>query len=179
MMTSSDGAPGAGELRKLAEELGLDWISSIEVESLDPELVSRAPFQFAKTNLILPLRMERGRLIAATARPLNIEAQDDLRLVYGAPVELVVAETGTLQDAINRAYDLSADSAHETMDDIQEDEDLDSLVSAMPGDLLETSDEAPVIRLLNSVLVQAVKEKASDIHIEPYERGLASCSVAG
>ncbi|HEB72366.1 MAG TPA: type II secretion system protein GspE [Nitrospirae bacterium] len=171
-----DDSPAGGEgksLKEMAGELGLEWIEFIEVEHLDLELISKASFQFAKANLILPLKIEDDNLVAATARPLDTQPLDDLRLLYCMPVKPVVAPEDVMIEAINRAYDLSADSAGEIIDDIQEEGDIDSLLHGLPEDLLETSAEAPVIRLVNSILVQAVKEKASDIHIEPYERELA------
>ncbi len=158
---------------KIAAKLGLPWLDKVNVEELDRELISRTSFQFAKSNILLPLKEEDGRLIVALANPFNTQPLDDLRLIYDLPVETVVVDGETLLDAINRAYDLSADSASEIIDDIAVDEDLDAIVHGLPEDLLETSAEAPVIRLVNSILLQAAKEKASDIHIEPYERDIA------
>ena len=160
-------------LRSLAREFGYGWLDEIDVEKLDRDLLARTSFQFARANLVLPLRTRGGGVVVATARPLDIEPLDDLRVLYGAPVEIVVADEATLKEAINRAYDLSAGSAREIMDTITEEDGLGTLTHGLPADLLETSEEAPVIRLVNSILVQAAKEKASDIHIEPYERELA------
>jgi len=111
--------------------------------------------------------------LVATANPLDTAPLDDLRLIHGAPVDVVVTSEAELVDAVNRAFDLSAHSAGEVMDDIGDKEGLDALIHGLPQDLLEASAEAPVIRLVNSLLVQAVKENASDIHLEPYERELA------
>lgn len=164
---------GGKSLKELADELGLEWIEFIEAERLDLELISKVSFQFAKANLILPLKIDNDHLVAATARPLDTQPFDDLRLLYNMPAKPVVAPADVMIEAINRAYDLSADSANEIIDDIEEEGDIDSLLHGLPQDLLETSAQAPVIRLVNSIMVQAVKDKASDIHIEPYERELA------
>jgi general secretion pathway protein E len=77
-------------------------------------------------------------------------------------------------DAINRAYDMASGSASELMDGLDE-ERLDLMATDLdePRDLLESDDEAPIIRLVNSLLFQAAKDRASDIHIEPFERDLA------
>lgn len=163
---------GAAGPEELAGELGLEYAETIDINTVDPEVVSRASFQFAKASLTLPMRMEEGELIAATARPLDVQATDDLRVIYGAPVRLVVAAEKTVIDAINHAFDLSADTTRDIIDDIEEEGDIDAALHALPEDLLETSAAAPVIRLVNSVLAQAVKARASDIHIEPYERDL-------
>ncbi|MBI5816331.1 MAG: type II secretion system ATPase GspE [Nitrospinae bacterium] len=159
--------------RAIADELGLGWIEAVDVKSLDPELVARTPFQFARDNILLPLKLEEGRLVVATGRPDDPRPMADLRLIYGVPVEAVATDLDGLMDAINKAYDMSAGSANEIMSDIAGEADLSAIVHDLPEDLLETSAEAPVIRLVNSILVQSAKEKASDIHIEPYERDLA------
>ncbi|MGK7345702.1 MAG: type II secretion system ATPase GspE [Candidatus Nitrospinota bacterium M3_3B_026] len=161
-----------GELAALAERLGYEWLDDIDVEELDLDLFSRTSFQFARASLVLPLREEEAELVVATARPLDVQPLDDLRLLYGKPVKIAVADEQTLTDAINKAYDMSANTAREIIDNITEEEDINQLVHGLPEDLLETSEEAPVIRLVNSVLVQAAKERASDIHVEPYERDL-------
>ena len=165
-------SPQGEETRRLAMELGMQWRDSVSPETVDRELLAKTSYQFAKANLVLPLSAGEGRIIAATGRPLDTQPLDDLRLLYGLPVEAVAADPVALAEAINRAYDLSAVTASEVMDEIGEGENLDSLISGLPEDLLETSAEAPVIRLINSLLAQAVKERASDVHIEPYEREL-------
>ncbi|HJM82116.1 MAG TPA: type II secretion system ATPase GspE [Nitrospinota bacterium] len=159
-------------LKKLTDELGLQWLDNVDTNSVDIELAEKISFQFAKSNLILPLRKEEGKLQAVSADPLDTQTLDDLRLLFKSPVEVSVTDPDRMMDLINKVYDMSSQSANKTMDDIGEEEDLDSLLHSLPEDLLETSAEAPVIRLVNSVLVQAVKEKASDIHLEPYERDL-------
>jgi general secretion pathway protein E len=87
---------------------------------------------------------------------------------------VVVAPGPLIVDQINRIYDLASGSASELMDGLEE-ERLDLLATELeePRDLLDADDEAPIIRLVNSLLFQAVKDRASDIHIEPFERDLA------
>jgi len=166
-------SPTESPNRAIADELGIEWLDFVDIKALDPELVAKTPFQFARDNLILPLRIEGGRLYAATGKPDDPSPLSGLRLIYGAPVIAIATDADALQEAINRAYDMTAGSAKETMSDIAGEGDLSAIVHDLPEDLLETSAEAPVIRLVNSILVQAAKEKASDIHIEPYERELA------
>src|SRR5439155_1091707 len=110
----------------------------------------------------------------ALADPAALAALDDLRLLYRAPLRPLVVPAPALRDAITRAYDATARSAADTMDAI-EGERLDLVASELdePPDLLEAGDDTPVIRLVNALLAQAVKDGASDIHIEPWERGLA------
>ncbi|VAX17046.1 General secretion pathway protein E [hydrothermal vent metagenome] len=165
--------PAVQSQEDIAQKLGLQWIDKIEIALLDRDLVSRTSFQFAKANVLLPIKVEDGELVVVSANPLNVQPLDDLRLVYDMPVKIVVADADVVMEAVNKVYDLSADSANQIIDDIAGEENLDALVSGLPVDLLETSAEAPVIRLVNSIMMQAAKEKASDIHFESYERELA------
>ena len=159
--------------RALAETAGLPFAAALP----DPparELIAVLPMPFARRHLVLPLARDAAGLAVALADPAALAALDDLRVLYGAPVRALVAPAPALRDAITRAYDAAARSAADTMDAI-EGERLDLVAGELdePPDLLEAGDDTPVIRLLNALLAQAVKDGASDIHVEPYERGLA------
>jgi len=159
--------------RALAETAGLPFAATLP----DPparELIAVLPMPFARRHLVLPLARDAAGLAVALADPAALAALDDLRVLYGAPVRALVAPAPALRDAITRAYDAAARSAADTMDAI-EGERLDLVAGELdePPDLLEAGDDTPVIRLLNALLAQAVKDGASDIHVEPYERGLA------
>jgi general secretion pathway protein E len=138
------------------------------------ELLAALPMPFARRHLVLPLAHDAAGLAVAVADPAALAALDDLRFVYRAPLRPVVVPAPVLRDAITRAYDAAARSAAATMDAIEE-ERLDLVAGELdePSDLLEAGDETPVIRLVNALLAQAVKDGASDIHVEPYERALA------
>ena len=112
-------------------------------------------------------------VVLATADPGSLGPLDDMRVLLRRPIRVVVAPGPLIVDAINRIYDLASGSASELMDDLDE-ERLDLLATELdePRDLLDADDEAPIIRLVNSLLFQAVKDRASDIHIEPFERDL-------
>jgi general secretion pathway protein E len=106
----------------------------------------------------------------ATGDPSNLAVLDELR-GRGLPLELVLVPSPAVLEAINHLYSRVTGSAQEVVMEL-EGEDLSTIATELnePRDLLDLTDEAPVIRLLNSILFQAVKERASDIHIEPYER---------
>ena len=93
--------------------------------------------------------------------------------LFGAPVSVVAVPRAVLLDTLNRLYSRLSGSAQEVVEEL-EGEELSALAGSFnePRDLMELTDEAPVIRLLNSILFQAVKERASDIHLEPFEREL-------
>ncbi len=153
----------------LCRELGLDFIKDIPVNDISADLIRDLPINYAKTQGILPYRIESDTVIALTSNPLNTKALDDLRILFGKRVRPLVSTSQRVQDAINRVYEKST-AALNGMDEIDEDEmDLEDPII----DLLEAGeDDAPVIKLVNSLLFRAVKEKASDIHIEPYEKDM-------
>ena len=153
----------------LCSELGLDFIKDIPVNDISPDLIRDLPINYAKTQGILPYRAEGDSIIALTSNPLNTKALDDLRILFGKRIRPLVSTSQRVQDAINRVYEKST-AALNGMDEIEEDEmDLEDPII----DLLEAGeDDAPVIKLVNSLLFRAVKEKASDIHIEPYEKDM-------
>ncbi len=148
----------------------MEAISAIKEEDIEPSLVKGIPLSFAKGNMIMPLRAENGYLVAAVADPRGILALRDLSQRLGLQPLPMSAAPGLVIDAINRFYGQMG-SAEEVMGNIAG-EDLSSVASEFekPRDILELAEEAPIIRLLNAILQQAVKERASDIHIEPYER---------
>src|SRR5205823_3490545 len=160
--------------RALAEAAGLPFAPAPPALPAR-ELTAVLPMPFARRHLVLPLARDAAGLAVALADPAALAALDDLRLLYRAPLRPLVVPAPALRDAITRAYDATARSAADTMDAI-EGERLDLVASELdePPDLLEAGDDTPVIRLVNALLAQAVKDGASDIHIEPWERGLAS-----
>ncbi len=172
-LTKVLGAREESEQAKVAESLGLVYHDKVSTDSIDRDLLVKIPFSFARENSLLPVKEKNGSLLVLTSHPERMEPLGDLRLLYGMPIEIEMADEEELVIAINSAYDMSARGASDVMDDINtEGEDLDTLLHAIPEDLLSTSAEAPVIRLVNSLLVQAAKENVSDIHIEPFEREL-------
>lgn len=150
----------------------MERIEAIGDSDIDLALVREVPLSFARNNLILPLRGESGVLRAAVADEKGALALREIALKHGLKPLPVQAGTGIILDAINRVYG-QIGNAREVMENIAG-EDLASVATAFesPRDLLELTEEAPIIRLLNALLQQAVKEGASDIHIEPYEQEL-------
>jgi general secretion pathway protein E len=157
----------------LAARLDLAFLEEIDDSQVETPLLHKLPLAFARSRQLLPLRVEEGTLLVAMGDPTDLLALDELRDLYGVTPQGVVVPPKELQDAINRLYTRLAGSAQEVVEEL-EGEDLSTIATelAHPRDLLDLTDEAPVIRLLNSILFQAVKERASDIHIEPFEREL-------
>jgi general secretion pathway protein E len=161
--------------RALAQEYWLPFQAHVDEHTLDNELVARIPINYAKKNRLLPLSTDGSSIVVAVADPSNYEALDDLHVLFGKPIAPVVAPAEVINEAINRAYDQAATTtAHDLMINLEE-ERLDLVASELaqePHDLLEANDAAPIIKLVNGLLSQAVKDRASDIHIEVFERDL-------
>jgi general secretion pathway protein E len=161
------------DIEQIASRLGVPFQAEIDDSIIDSALVGRLPLNFARNNFLLPLREEEGEIVAASADPANLLALDEMAGVFGLPVSVIAVPRPVLVDAVNRLYARLSNSAQEVVEEL-EGEELSSVATSFnePRDLMELTDEAPVIRLLNSILFQAVKERASDIHIEPFERDL-------
>jgi general secretion pathway protein E len=151
----------------------LPYSSTITLGAQASELFARVPLTFAKQHQFLPLAYENGTVTAAIVDPCAIYALDDLRLLLGMPIEPIVVPKPALQEALSQAYDQAARSTQELLNTLDEKAfDLDGAAWQEPQDLLEAEDDAPIIRLVNSLFAQAIKERASDIHIEPFEQEL-------
>lgn len=160
--------------RSLSLKLNVPYVPTLREEKVDLPLISRVSIAFSKKNKIIPLKIENGILCVATADPLNYEALDDLRLILGCRVvEPVLSSEREVMKAINFFYEQSADSPEEmiqSLDAASSDQLLHELEET--ADILEVDEEAPVIKLVNLILSQAIKERASDIHIEPFQKEL-------
>ena len=163
-------------LQALAIQFELPWLPHLEVTQVTHELIKKVPIHFARRYRVLPLKIEDDAVVVATTDPMETAALDDLRLLLGMPVKAVLTSSMSLITCLNRAYDevTSPTNAEKVMEDLAAGENLDQLAHALdePQDLLDATDEAPIIRLVNSVLFQAVRQRASDIHFESFERGL-------
>ena len=146
----------------------------VNPSEVDADLATRIPISFAKAHGLLPIRQNGEQLEVLMCDPLLTDPLDDLRFLFpDLQIRPILATQRAILSCINTVFDRgSAEEVAATMDE----DDLDDLASevlAEPEDLLDSSEEgAPIIRLVNSLLQQAVKERASDIHIEPYEREL-------
>jgi general secretion pathway protein E len=161
--------------RALAQEYRLPFEAHIDEHALDTTLLSKVPINYAKKNRLLPLASADGAVTVAIADPANYEPLDDLHVLFGMTISPVVVPGQIIDEAINRAYDqATTTSAADLMIDLEE-EGLDAVASELAHetrDLLESDDAAPIIKLVNGILSQAVKDRASDIHIESFETEL-------
>ena len=155
-------------LQALCKELQVDFLKDIPVNDIPVDLVRNIPINYAKNHEVLPFKDEGDQVVVLVSNPLNNKPLDDLQALFGKKIRPLITTSARVQDAINKVYEKST-AALEGLDEMEEgDYDLEDPII----DLLEADDDAPVIKLVNTLLFRAVKEKASDIHIEPYERDM-------
>ena len=148
----------------LAEECGLPFQGRIDVDGVPLDSALKLPITWAKSHKVLVLGEDDDLVRVACGDPFDTAALDDVRAAFGRPVEAVVATPETVLDAINRVYERADQKGTELGGD-QKASNEDEL-----QDILDSDDEAPIIRWVNTLFFQAVKERASDIHIEPEEK---------
>ena len=155
-----------------ADALGLTRAEAIDPAAIAPDVLARVSMQQCRRGRLLPVALEDGRLVVATSDPYRIGPLDDLRVIYGVEVDPVVVPESALLDAVNRAFDLATNAAADVVNDLRGSGTLAERAAELSEapDLLEAEDAAPIIRLVNSLIYQAAKDGASDIHIEPFER---------
>ena len=160
----------------LSRQFGLEYLERLSDQVLDPGLCKQVPISFAKQYQLVPLRKENGLALVASADPVNFYPIEDLSRLLQSEIKLMVSSSEEVVNTINRIYDRINSNAEGVIDDLAEEggDNLSLLAQEIeePEDLLEASEEAPIIRFANSLMFQAVKERASDIHIEPFEKDL-------
>jgi general secretion pathway protein E len=150
----------------------METIDRINDEDIELSLLEELPLSFVKGNVFLPLHRQGNELLAAVADNKGTFALMDMARTYNLKPRALLAPKEVILDAINRLYSRTS-RVNEVMGDIKG-EDLSMVATEFesPKDLLELTEEAPIIRLFNALLMEAVKERASDIHVEPYEKGI-------
>ncbi|MBW2447717.1 MAG: type IV-A pilus assembly ATPase PilB [Deltaproteobacteria bacterium] len=148
-------------------------VPSIDLEDFepDPDVLELIPEDVAMKHSVVPVNRAGSTLVLATADPANIIAIDDIKFLTGYNVDVVVASEDSIKSAIDRWYDrgdmladVMADFDDSDIDVISDEDDVDV------NQLAAESEDAPVVKLVNLILTDAIKRVASDIHIEPYEK---------
>jgi type IV pilus assembly protein PilB len=159
----------------LSQRYGVPAINLGEVE-VDESIISIIPPEVARKYTILPVSKAGAKLTIAMVDPTNVFAMDDVKFMTGYNVEPVVASDSSLRASIDQYYGSTHSiELKKVMEDLTDTEDADLEVLEEEEDLdleaLEAeSEEAPVVRLVNIIMTDAIKKGASDIHIEPYEK---------
>ena len=155
----------------LASYYELDYRENFDDIAVVREFTEFIPIRYAKKNVFFPLKKDRNNLEVAITNPELSHPLDDLARHFKCHIEPVISHKQAVLDLINRAYDESSASTEEAVDQLDSEETFENILAVEePEDLLDATDEEPVKRLVNSLLWQAAKDEASDVHIDPTPR---------
>jgi type II secretion system protein E len=159
-------------LRAFADELGMKYVE-LKNFTIDPELLNLFPTSTIYRHSLLPLRRENGRIEVATSDPFDLEALDELSSLSNLRLEPVLARHDDVVQFIKEKLGVGGDTINELVKQkTDDDDDYLAEASRADGELAEMAQQASVIRLVNELLLEALQQQASDVHIEPGERGL-------
>jgi general secretion pathway protein E len=148
--------------RALAEECGLGFAEDIDVDAIATADATRIPLGYARAHRLLVLKENEDSVELCCGDPLDTAAIDDVRATFGKRLIVTVAPPAVVNEAINRVYERQDNTSDLEGGEHADDDDA--------IDILESDDDAPIIRWVNSLFARAAKERASDIHIEPEEK---------
>src|SRR5262245_16743307 len=160
----------------LSRQYGIQSITLSQLD-VDPEVLKLVPEQIARKYEVLPIKRQGNQLTLAMGDPTNVFALDDVAFMTNLQVVPVVASQAAIRAAIDRSYDSKGgiadivsemEGAANDVELVEGEEDAATKVDVF--ELKESADEAPVVRLINMILVDAIRRGASDIHLEPYEK---------
>ena len=159
----------------LARQFQVEAVDLSDVE-VDPKILRLVPPEFASKHLVFPLRRVGRTLTVAMADPTDLNVVDDLKFITRFDIEPVVAGEYSLRQAIERHYDITTARLGNLLEELEEQEvelvEDEEEEEFSASQLRAQVEDAPVVRLINGLLTDAVRRGASDIHIEPYEREL-------
>jgi type IV pilus assembly protein PilB len=161
----------------LSRQYGIQSITLSQLD-IDPEVLKLVPEQIARKYEVLPIKRQGNEITLAMADPTNVFALDDVGFMTNLQVVPVVASQAAIRAAVDRCYDATGSGMAEIVSEmegaaadvelVEGEEEISAKVDVF--ELKESADEAPVVRLINMILVDAIRRGASDIHLEPYEK---------
>jgi len=146
-------------------QLGIPHMD-LDKHFIDPDIPNLISEDLARRHMLIPVKKDNGRLVVAMADPLNIFAIDDIKIATGMQIEPVIATSKDILAAIDQYY--GKKNAEQAIEEFKKQYDISS-ISEIDDETLSEINNAPVVRLVNSIIKQAINSKASDIHIEPFE----------
>jgi type II secretion system protein E len=160
-------------LEALGEQMSIAVVDLAQI-TIDRDLLKLMPTRLVHKRGLIPIEKTADTLRVATADPYDYTAIDELRMLTGLKVDPVLASATEIQRLIRQHFGVGGSTIDEMIEDQPEDEDVELLSDSVDenGDLVEMAQEATVVRLVNEILTEAIRDKASDIHIEPYEHTL-------
>ena len=148
----------------LADQLGVDFVNLKDI-SISQEAIRKIPAKFAYHYKIIPVSFENDTLTVALTEPLDIHVLDDIGLVVKSKLKSVLASESDILEAIRKYYGVGAETIEKMMDTV----DVQKIPETSTEDIQEIDSEASIGKFINQILLEAYKDRATDIHIEPFE----------
>jgi len=156
-------------LQIYSEQLSIPLIDLSEVQ-IDTQLLNETPSKVVYRDRVIPIDRHDGTIRVATSNPFNLYAFDELRMLMRAKVETVLATSEEISRVIKEHFGVGGHTVEAMIG--HSDVEVVSEVDADNADLIEQAQEATVVKLVNEILLEAIRDRASDIHVEPYEDDL-------
>ncbi|NLY75408.1 MAG: type II secretion system ATPase GspE [Firmicutes bacterium] len=157
-------------IETLEFQLGIPHVI-LSKRRIDPDVLALVPENIAKKYRVFPVEKQGKRLVLAVLDPTDVYALDELRLMLNQEIQPVIVTEEDLNQAFSYYYGITG-SVQEVFKDLDVQIEEEEVEDQGPGDLEAMVEDAPIVRLVNLIITQAVKERASDIHLEPTEREL-------
>lgn len=156
----------------IAKQFGLPTVDLYNFE-VDPEAVKLVPKQVCIKHVVVPVSKAGKSLVVAFADPSNIYVKDDLSLLTRCKIEVVVASEPSILATIEKRYGNSSSNIENIVSEIEESDDIINSAGPVKAEVVDddpNADEGPIVKFVNAMLTDAIRHRASDIHIEPYEK---------
>lgn len=148
---------------------GIPYIS-LKDKDIEPLVIQKVPAKFSSHYQIIPVEFTDNKLVIAMVDPLDTRTLDDLRLLLGIEVRGVLASETEILEAIRKYYGVGAETLERM---IAQNPPIEKTRSHMPQDLGALSEDASIIKFVNQILSEAIKDRATDIHLEPFQNEMA------
>jgi general secretion pathway protein E len=166
--TLSEGAMFAA----LAESMGLPFVEELCGRDLDAELLGQVPMDFCQRTRVIPVARHPEGIQVATADPTDYQPLDDIRVLLNEEVQILVVSPGQIDRAIQEYFEQSKDMTSKVLEDLPDSVEGAVEVQEIAEDLLDVGQKSPVVLLVRSIIFDAIKARASDVHLEPYGKSL-------
>ncbi len=158
--------------KSLAVQFGMPIYTDLSTFQLSKEFYKKIPYSFVKKNLLIPFHLENGTVLTAVSDPLNLEPLEELRLMLDSPIKAVYSPKDLIIAAIHDCYEREHGAASQLMAHLSDQSDENKEDIAVYDLLDDQHTQAPIIKLINLIITEAIQQGASDIHFEPYEDSL-------
>jgi type IV pilus assembly protein PilB len=160
-------------VQALSEQMGMKVVELSDI-TITPELQTKVTESMAQLYRVVPVHFEGNRLTVATCDPQNITIQDELRSLLGYEIRTVISTESEIKKTLEKYYESDKDTINNLIDELNSDKELKKAIESVESgkhdlNVEDLADSAPVRKLLNMVLLLAIKDHASDIHFEPFE----------